>query len=66
MWDWLVDNEVTIAAMGSPSTYSKPPYDFLQEVMAVWLLSTARMKAVPGRKSDIRIAQLLKHGRLRQ
>lgn len=34
--------------------------------MTVWLLNAAHMKAVPGRKSDVRdaewIAQLLEHG----
>ena len=34
--------------------------------MEVWLLNAAHMKAVPGRKSDVRdaewIAQLLEHG----
>jgi transposase len=37
--------------------------------MTVWLLNAAHMKAVPGRKSDVRdaewIAQLLEHGLLR-
>src|SRR5215203_7298901 len=37
--------------------------------MEVWLLNAAHMKAVPGRKSDVRdaewIAQLLEHGLLR-
>jgi hypothetical protein len=36
--------------------------------MEVWLLNAAHMKAVPGRKSDVRdaewIAQLLEHGLL--
>ena len=68
MRDWLVDNQVTIAAMESTSTYWKPPYYCLEELMTVWLLNAAHMKAVPGRKSDVRdaewIAQLLEHGLL--
>ena len=52
-----------IAAMESTSTYWKPPFYCLEEVMEVWLLNAAHMKAVPGRKSDVRdaewIAQLL-------
>jgi transposase len=51
------------------STYWKPPFYCLEEVMVVWLLNAAHMKAVPGRKSDVRaaewIAQLLEHGLLR-
>ena len=46
----------------------KPPFYCLEEVMQVWLLNTAHMKAVPGRKTDVRdaewIAQLLEHGLL--
>ena len=68
MRDWLVEQEVTIAAMESTSTYWKPPFYCLEEVMGVWLLNAAHMKAVPGRKSDVRdaewIAQLLEHGLL--
>jgi len=68
MRDWLLENGVTIAAMESTSTYWKPPFYSLEEVMFVWLLNAAHMKAVPGRKSDVRdaewIAQLLEHGLL--
>ena len=66
MRDWLVEAGVSIAAMESTSTYWKPPFYCLEEVMVVWLLNAAHMKAVPGRKSDVRdaewIAQLLEHG----
>jgi transposase len=68
MRDWLVEGGVQIAAMESTSTYWKPPFYCLEEVMVVWLLNAAHMKAVPGRKSDVRdaewIAQLLEHGLL--
>jgi len=68
MRDWLVESGVTIAAMESTSAYWKPPFYCLEEVMEVWLLNAAHMKAVPGRKSDVRdaewIAQLLEHGLL--
>ncbi len=69
MRDWLVEQGVTIAAIESTSTYWKPSFYCLEEVMDVWLLNAAHMKAVPGRKSDVRdaewIAQLLEHGLLR-
>jgi transposase len=68
MRDWLLEEQVSIAAMESTSTYWKPPVYCLEEVMDVWLLNAAHMKAVPGRKSDVRdaewIAQLLEHGLL--
>ncbi len=69
MRDWLVERGVTIAAIESTSTYWKPPFYCLEEVMEVWLLNAAHMKAVPQRKTDVRdaewIAQLLEHGLLR-
>jgi transposase len=69
MRDWLVAEGVSIAAIESTSTYWKPPFYCLEEVMDVWLLNAQHMKAVPGRKTDVRdaewIAQLLEHGLLR-
>src|SRR4051812_23808450 len=69
MRDWLTAAGVTIAAMESTSTYWKGPFYCLEEVMEVWLLNAAHMKAVPGRKTDVKdaewIAQLLEHGLLR-
>ena len=68
MRDWLLESGVTIAAMESTSTYWKPTFYCLEEVIEVWLLNAAHMKAVPGRKSDVRdaewVAQLLEHGLL--
>ncbi|MGH3469586.1 MAG: IS110 family transposase [Thermocrispum sp.] len=69
MADWLVENGVTLAAMESTSTYWQPVFYCLEERMETWLLNAAHMKAVPGRKSDVKdaewIAQLLEHGLLR-
>lgn len=68
MRDWMLEAGVQIAAIESTSTYWKPPFYCLEEVMEVWLLNAAHMKAVPGRKTDVRdaewIAQLLEHGLL--
>jgi transposase len=69
MRNWLLGAGVTIAAMESTSTYWKAPFYCLEEVMETWLLNAAHMKAVPGRKTDVKdaewIAQLLEHGLLR-
>ena len=66
MADWLVECGVELAAMESTSTYWKPVLYCLEERMTTWLLNAAHIKAVPGRKSDVRdaewIAQLLEHG----
>ena len=45
MRDWLVELGVSIAAMESTSTYWKPPFYCLEDVMEVWLLNAAHMKA---------------------
>ena len=57
MADWLVECGVTLAAMESTSTYWKPVFYCLEERMECWLLNAAHMKAVPGRKSDVRDAE---------
>jgi transposase len=66
MRDWLVGNGVTIVAMESTSTYWKGAFYCLEEVMTAWLLNAAQIKAMPGRKTDVRdaewIAQLLEFG----
>ena len=67
--DWLVAEGVTLAAMESTATYWKPVFYCLEERMECWLLNAGHMKAVPGRKSDVKdaewIAQLLEHGLVR-
>lgn len=69
MADWLEECGVQLAAMESTATYWKPVFYCLEERMECWLLNAAHMKAVPGRKSDVRdaewIAQLLEHGLVR-
>ncbi|MGQ0631622.1 MAG: IS110 family transposase [Sporichthyaceae bacterium] len=66
MAEWLVENGVTLAAMESTATYWKPVFYCLEERLETWLLNAAHIKAVPGRKSDVRdaewIARLVEHG----
>lgn len=57
MADWLVECGVTLAAMESTATYWKPVFYCFEERMDCWLLNAAHMKAVPGRKSDVRDAE---------
>ena len=68
MRDWLAECGVTHAAIESTSTYWKPVFYAVEDTLTVWLLDAGHMKAVPGRKSDVRdaewIAQLLEHGLL--
>ena len=69
MADWLCECGVELAAMESTATYWKPVFFCLEERMECWLLNAAQMKAVPGRKTDVKdaewIAQLLEHGLVR-
>lgn len=54
MRDWPLAQGVTLAAMESTSTYWKPVFYALEEHMECWLLNAAHMKAVPGRKTDVK------------
>ena len=69
MADWLEECGVQLAAMESTATYWKPVFYCLEERMECWLLNAAHMKAVPGRKTDVKdaewIAQLLEYGLVR-
>ena len=66
MADWLDECGVELAAMESTATYWKPVFYCLEEHTETWLLNAAHIKAVPGRKSDVRdsewIARLVEHG----
>ena len=66
--DWLAAHEVTHVAMESTGVYWKPIYNLLEEQFALLLVNARHVKAVPGRKTDVRdcewLAQLLRHGLL--
>ena len=67
---WLKDNHCEMAAMESTGSYWKPLYNVL-EIMEVpaMVVNAQHMKAVPGRKTDVKdaewIADLCQHGLLR-
>lgn len=70
MADWLNDGGCEAAAMESTASYWKPLYNVLESCGLNAIVVNARhMKAVPGRKTDIKdaewIADLLRHGLLR-
>src|SRR6266699_5637832 len=66
---WLKDLGVTHAAMESTASYWKPIFNILEGHMEVLVVNAQHLKAVPGRKTDIKdaewIADLLQHGLLR-
>jgi transposase len=67
--DWLVAEGVTHAAMESTGVYWKPVWHLLEGRVELMLVNAQHIKAVPGRKTDVKdcawIAQLLQHGLLR-
>ena len=69
MHDWLQASGVTHVAMESTGVYWKPIFNLLEGNFEVLLVNAAHMKAVPGRKTDVKdaewIADLLSHGLLK-
>jgi transposase len=67
--DWLVCMGCTHVAMESTGVYWKPIYHLLEGAFELLIVNAQHIKAVPGRKSDVRdaewIAELLQHGLLR-
>lgn len=69
LMDWLTGSGCSHAAMESTGSYWKPVYNILECAFALLVVNAQHMKAVPGRKTDVRdaewIADLLRHGLLR-
>ena len=66
---WLKDLGVTHVAMESTGSFWKPIFNILEGHMEVLVVNAQHLKAVPGRKTDVKdaewIADLLHHGLLR-
>ncbi len=66
--DWLSAIGCTHVAMESTGVYWKPIYNLLEEGFVLLLVNARHIKAVPGRKTDVKdcewIADLLQHGLL--
>jgi len=67
--DWLAANAVTYVAMESTGVYWKPIWNLLEDHFTLLLVNARHVKAVPGRKTDVKdaawLAELLRHGLLR-
>lgn len=67
--DWLAEVGCTHVAMESTSAYWRPIYNLLEGHLTVLVANAYHIKAVPGRKTDVRdaewIADLLRHGLIR-
>jgi transposase len=66
--EWLKEAAIQVVAMESTGLYWKPIYTVLETDFEILVVNAAHMKAVPGRKTDVKdaewIADLLRHGLL--
>jgi transposase len=67
--DWLTAAGCTHVAMESTGVYWRPIYNLLEGMFDLLVVNAQHIKAVPGRKTDVRdaewIADLLRHGLLK-
>src|SRR5207249_5744705 len=67
--DWLKAKQCQAVAMESTGVYWKPIWNVLEGELELLLCNAQHIKAVPGRKTDVKdaewIADLLQHGLLR-
>jgi hypothetical protein len=67
--DWLGSHGIEIIAMESTGVFWRPVFNLLEEGRQVILVNAQHMKAVPGRKTDVKdsqwLADLLRHGLLK-
>src|SRR6266700_219214 len=66
--DWLEQQQIEVVAMESTGIYWRPVFNILEAGRTIILVNARHMKAVPGRKTDVKdsewIADLLRHGLL--
>lgn len=67
--DWLTRSGCTHVAMESTGVYWKPIYNLLEGHLELLVVNAQHIKAVPGRKTDVKdaewLAELLQHGLLK-
>jgi transposase len=67
--DWLKEQEVTHLAFEATGVYWKPVFNLLEGNFEILVVNAQHIKAVPGRKTDVKdaewIADLLRHGLLK-
>jgi transposase len=57
--DWLHSQQVSVVAMESTGVFWHPVYNLLEEGRTILLVNPQHMKAVPGRKTDVKDAEWL-------
>jgi transposase len=67
--DWLQETQTSHVAMEATGVYWKPIWNLLEDQFTLLLVNARHVKAVPGRKTDVKdsewLADLLRHGLLR-
>jgi transposase len=67
--DWLTEQGCSVVAMEGTGVYWKPVYNLLEGSFDLLVVNAHHIKAVPGRKTDVKdaewIADLLQHGLLK-
>jgi len=67
--DWLLAEGCTIVAIESTGVYWRPIFNILEPSVEVMLINARHVKAVPGRKTDVKdckwLADLLRHALLK-
>jgi transposase len=67
--DWLMQEGCECAAMEATGVYWKPVYNVLEDRLKLLVVNAEHIKAVPGRKTDVKdaewIADLVRHGLVR-
>lgn len=67
--DWLLEQGCTQVAIESTGVYWRPVFNLLEGLLEVILVNARHIKAVPGRKTDVKdsewLADLLRHGLLK-
>ncbi len=67
--DWLLEQDCECAGMEATGVYWKPVYNVLEGHLKLVVANAEHIKAVPGRKTDVKdaewIADLVRHGLVR-
>jgi transposase len=67
--DWLETLQVSVGALQSTGVFWKPVFNLLEDGRTIVLVNPQHIKAVPGRKTDVKdaewLADLVRHGLLK-
>ena len=64
--NWLKEQSVTHVAMESTGSFWKPIFNVLEERFELLLINAQHLKAVPGRKTDVKDAEWVRREGLKE